>query len=280
MRAVDVEARDGARRRAGGEHDVGALQRGRRAVVALHRDGAVGAEGADAVVDVDLAGLHQPGEALPEAVDDRCLRAWLTAKSTVRLAGLDAELLGPGDVAVHRRRLEELLGRDAAPVEARAADLVLLHARHLQPGAGAVERGGVAARTTTDHHQVVLLGHGGQGSGRSSFHCRCTPPTAKATYRSPSPDGKATAQSTAWPASTAVPAHAGPPPDGTVTGARAARVAGHHHRPAVPASARRSLAVQVDLHHDDVAHVACCRSPSPSPDRPAGSGPAPGSRAP
>ena len=42
-----------------------------------------------------------------------CLRAWVTAKSSVGLAGLDAELLGARDVAVHRGRLEQLLGRDA-----------------------------------------------------------------------------------------------------------------------------------------------------------------------
>ena len=55
-----------------------------------------------------------------------CLRAWLAAKSIAGLLGLHAELLGAGHRAEHVRRLEELLGRDAAAVQARAADLVLL----------------------------------------------------------------------------------------------------------------------------------------------------------
>ena len=89
-----------------------------------------------------------------------CLRAWLAAKSIVGLVGLHAELLGAGDRAEHRGRLEELLGRDAAAVQARAADLVLLDHGDRQAGGGAVEGGRVAARAAADDDDVELLGHG------------------------------------------------------------------------------------------------------------------------
>ena len=69
-----------------------------------------------------------------------CLRAWVTAKLTDGGAGVDAELGGVGDVALHRGGLEERLGRDAAPVEARAAERILLDEGHVEAGAGGVER--------------------------------------------------------------------------------------------------------------------------------------------
>ena len=85
-----------------------------------------------------------------------CLRAWAEAKSTVGCAGLDAELGGVGDVAVHRRRLEERLGRDAATVEAGAAHLVLLDDGDVEAGGRGVERGAVSAGAAADHHEIEV----------------------------------------------------------------------------------------------------------------------------
>ena len=87
-----------------------------------------------------------------------CLRAWVTAKLTVGCAGLDAELGGVGDVAVDGRRLEERLGRDAATVEARAAERVPLDHRDLHAGRGGVQRGGVPTGAAADDHEIELLG--------------------------------------------------------------------------------------------------------------------------
>ena len=85
-----------------------------------------GAERARAVVGDDLAALHQPVRPLQRVVDDLLLAGLADREVDDRLAGFDAELLGAGDVAERRGRLEELLGRDAPAVQAGAADLVLL----------------------------------------------------------------------------------------------------------------------------------------------------------
>ena len=58
-----------------------------------------------------------------------CLRAWLVGEVERRLAGVDAELLGAADGAQHLGGLQQLLGRDAAPVQAGPADPRLLDHR-------------------------------------------------------------------------------------------------------------------------------------------------------
>ena len=82
----------------------------------------------------------------------------VTEKSRPGLIGEDAELLGAGHVAVHRRRLEQLLGRDATPVQAGAADLLLLDHGDVETGRRAVQSGRVAARSPADDHDVVVVG--------------------------------------------------------------------------------------------------------------------------
>ena len=121
-------------------------------------DDVVRAERADAVEHRDLAALAHRRDAPDEAVDDLLLAGLGDGEVDRRRAGLDAELGGVGDVAVHGRRLEERLGRDAAPVEARAAEAVLLDERDLQAGRRGVQRGGVSTRAATDHHEIELLG--------------------------------------------------------------------------------------------------------------------------
>jgi hypothetical protein len=69
--------------------------------------------------------------------------------------------------------LEQLLGGDAPDVEAGPADPALLDEGDVEPGAGAVERGGVAAGAAADDDDVVVLGRGttsrGCDVGRSAF---------------------------------------------------------------------------------------------------------------
>ena len=90
--AADLEAGQRARVRAGGEHDVAALQ-----PAAADLDGVGGDEPAVALDDLDLAGLHQTLQALVEPADDavlvlvdarscRCPRAWC-ARRTARSRG-------------------------------------------------------------------------------------------------------------------------------------------------------------------------------------------------
>src|SRR5207245_6475858 len=105
-----------------GDDDVLALELG--AVVDLHE--LVLVEGGGALDGGDLAVLHQALQALPELVDDLLLAGLAGGEVDRGLVGLHAELLGPGHGAEHGGGLQELLGGDAAPVQAGAAHLLLL----------------------------------------------------------------------------------------------------------------------------------------------------------
>ena len=105
----------------------------------------------------DLAALEQPGQALVELAHDGVLAVLAHGEVDRHPGHVDAELLGALDRPVDRGRLEELLGRDAAPVQAGAADLVPLDDGDGEARGGAVERGGVAAGTTADHDDVELV---------------------------------------------------------------------------------------------------------------------------
>ena len=97
-----------------------------------------------------------------EPVDDLLLAHLGAAEVEHRLAArVDAEF---GRIA-HRAQdlggLEELLGRDATPVQTRSADALLFHERDVQPGGGAVERGGIAGRASAEDHDVEFVGQNG-----------------------------------------------------------------------------------------------------------------------
>ena len=55
---------------------------------------------------------------------------------------------------------QEGLGRDAAPVEADAAQLVALDAEHALLELGGADRAGVTRGPAADHHNVIIVGHG------------------------------------------------------------------------------------------------------------------------
>ena len=121
-------------------------------------DRAVRTEGAGPDERGDLALLHQALQALPELVDDLLLAGLALGELDHGLLDGDAELLGPGHGAEHRRRLQELLGRDAAAVQAGAADLLLLHHGDVEAGQAAVEGRRVAGGAAADDHDVESLG--------------------------------------------------------------------------------------------------------------------------
>ena len=63
-------------------------------------------------------------------------------------------------------RLEQRLGRDAAAMEARAADLVLVDEGDLQPELGGPEGRRVAAGARAEHDEIEIVGRAdGHGSG-------------------------------------------------------------------------------------------------------------------
>src|SRR5437764_999015 len=105
-----------------------------------------------------LVGLHEALKPLVEPGDNAVL---------VRVDGLHVDAVERGlyaELPALARRVGDLagvqqrLGRDAATVQAGAADLVLLDQRDRQPELGGPERGRVpAAATTQDDHVIVVL---------------------------------------------------------------------------------------------------------------------------
>ncbi len=157
--AVGLDDRELARHRADGEDDVlggvGLLL----AVRALDFDLARPGEPPAAADPVDLVLLEQELDALGVGVDD-VLLALLDAHHVEGGRGdVDAEVVGLADLVEHRRRLQQRLGRDAAALQARAAELgVLLDHRHLEPELTGADAGDVAAGAAADDDHVVI-GH-------------------------------------------------------------------------------------------------------------------------
>ena len=110
---------------------------------------------------VTLRPLSRPARPLKSLSTTAFLRSWLTAKSTETLETSMPNSLDALDRPVDGSRLEEFLGRDAATVQAGAADLVPLDDGDRQTRRRTVERRGVAARAAADHDDVelVLAGH-------------------------------------------------------------------------------------------------------------------------
>src|SRR5437763_1611716 len=73
------------------------------------------------------------------------------------LPGLHPELLGAGHRAHDLGRLQQLLGRNAAAVQARAADPGLFDHADGQPGGGAVQGGGIPAGAASEDDDIEFL---------------------------------------------------------------------------------------------------------------------------
>ena len=139
------------------------------------------AERAGAVEDGDLAALEQAREAAGQLVDrpSACGRC-VTAQSTDWARRSTPKSAACWTVRHDGRGLEQLLGRDAATVQAGAADLVLLDHGDVQPGASPRR---ARRRTRPDH----LRSRRGRSAGSSVLVSWLTPsqPTATAATRAP-----------------------------------------------------------------------------------------------
>ena len=157
--AVDVEPRNGPGYRPGGQDDVRPDDLGGGSVVAGHLDPVVGEEPAAPVEHRDPAALQEALEPLEQLVDHLLLPGLADREAhggnvLAGTTGMDPELVRPGHRAEDRRRLQELLGRHAAPVQTGAADLVELDHSHRETGGGTVQGGGIAAGPATDDDHV------------------------------------------------------------------------------------------------------------------------------
>ena len=77
-----------------------------------------------------------------------------------QVVGLEAELLQVVHEVEDLGRAQQRLGRDAAPVEADAAQMLALDEAGLHPELGRTDGGDVAAGAPADDDEVELLGHG------------------------------------------------------------------------------------------------------------------------
>ena len=141
--------------RAGRQHDMRALvhhvadgDRGRRHQPAV------------AVDDLDLAAGQRALQALPEPVDDLVLVAVDGGHVDAVEGGPHADGGGVPGVVGDLGRVQQRLGRDAAPVQARAADLVLLDQHHSLTELGRPQRAGIPAAAAAQDDDVVAAGIG------------------------------------------------------------------------------------------------------------------------
>ena len=170
-----------ARGRAGRDDHVAAAHLG--AVGDAHR-AAVGVEHARTGDDRDLAALEQGLEPADEPVDDRLLAHLRLAELDRRGRRVHAELGRVLDGAEDLGGLQELLGRDAAAVQAGASEPVLLDDGDAHAGRRAVERGGVTAGPAAEHDEIEFFG-GSFGHdvdlSRRQLRANCTANAARIT---------------------------------------------------------------------------------------------------
>ncbi|MNN08188.1 hypothetical protein D3C81_1210380 [compost metagenome] len=105
----------------------------------------------------DLALLGHAGQALGQLTDDLFLVLAQLVQADLRRAVLDAQVTGVRGVVDDLGGMQQRLGRNAAHVEADAAEVGVAFDEHgVHAQVGRTERGGVAARAGAQHHQTAL----------------------------------------------------------------------------------------------------------------------------
>ena len=112
---------------------------------------------ADTAHDLHLAGLGHAGQATSEFADDFFLVATQHVDVDFRRGKLDAVGGQVFHLVDHCRVMQQCFGRDAAYVQAHAAQGgVALYQHHFQAQVGRAEGSGVAARAGAQHQYVAL----------------------------------------------------------------------------------------------------------------------------
>ena len=105
----------------------------------------------------DAVLLEQESHPTAQGLDDLLLAPHHRVEVQGHVAGdLDAELVGGLHVVQALDAPDERLGGDAAPVEARSAQVLLLDDDHLRAELGGTDRGDVPARSRADHDKVRI----------------------------------------------------------------------------------------------------------------------------
>src|SRR6185312_11967216 len=152
--AVGLDAGERARPSASREDDVLGGEIGDRLAVLGDGDLAFARQFSVAVEHGDLVLAQEETDAVRELLGDG-------ARAGDDLAGIEADLLGrkpviaePVQQVVDFRGAQERLGRDAAPVEADAAEMLALHDRGFHAELRCADRRDIAARSAAEHDDI------------------------------------------------------------------------------------------------------------------------------
>ena len=170
---VGLEAGQHARPRAGGDDDVLGLigarpERALRrfALRRLHRDLAGRVDRGLAPDDRHLVLLHQEADAVVEPLRHAARALHHGLRVVADVVGLQPVVLGVLHVVEDLGRAQQRLGRNAAPVEADAAEIVALDNRGLEAELRRADRGDIAAGAGADDQNVEI------GVGHTLIHLR------------------------------------------------------------------------------------------------------------
>ena len=155
--AVGLDAGQRFRAGASGNHDRIGAERLR----AVDDDSTGFGESRGAVEYLHLVLLEQTRYASVELLGNGARTRYYAPQIDLRRTRIDAERRRALDLAQHVCRVQQRLRRNAAPVEAHAADLRALDQRRGKPELRGADRGDVAAGTTADDDDVEnLFAHG------------------------------------------------------------------------------------------------------------------------
>ena len=160
---VRLETRQHARPRAGGDDDVlGLVCAGaeralwRFAAAGFHGDLAGRVDRGFAPDHRDLVLLHEKADAVVEALRHRARALHHGARIVADLAGRKPVILGVLHVVKDLRRAQQRLGRDAAPVQADAAQIFALDDGGLEAELRRADGADIAARPRADDDDVEI----------------------------------------------------------------------------------------------------------------------------
>jgi hypothetical protein len=145
---------------AGGDDDVLRLDIGLLAVLARHGQLARRGQYAGAHVHGDLVLLHQVRDALIELLRHAARALHHGLQVGADLVGDQPVILGVLHVVEDLGRAEQRLGRDAAPVEADAAQQLALDDRRLETQLRGADRRHIAAGARAEHDHVIGISQG------------------------------------------------------------------------------------------------------------------------
>ena len=160
---VRLDAGQHARPRAGGDDDVlGLIAAGRKrafrrlALARLHRDLAGRVDRRLAPDDLNLVLLHQKTDAVIEPLRHRARARHDCRRIEADIVGFQAVVLGVLHVMENLGRAQQRLGRNAAPVEADAAEIIALDDGRLEAELRGADGGDIAAGAGADDQDVEI----------------------------------------------------------------------------------------------------------------------------